>query len=75
MKVTVIEIKCYQSKNVFIKLVHVYNNLKKSDTWKIQVTITNNFCSSIDDDEEHLMHAKGDNIEIIINDEENEIIK
>ena len=42
------------------------NNLKKSDTWKIQVTITNNFCSSIDDDEEHLMHSKGDNIEIIM---------
>ena len=42
---------------------------------KIQLTIAINFISSIDNDEGRLMHSKSDNIEIIINDEENEIIK
>ena len=32
------------------------NNLEKSDTWKIQLTIANNFISSIDNDEKHVMH-------------------
>ena len=27
------------------------NNLKKSETWKIQLTVANNFISSIDNDE------------------------
>ena len=43
-------------------------NLKKSDTWKIQLTIANNFVSSIDNDEERVIHSKSDKIEIIIND-------
>ena len=34
----------------------IVNNLKKSDTWKIQLTATNNFISSIDKGEVHLMH-------------------
>ena len=38
------------------------NNLKKSDTWKIQLAITINFISSKDNDEdngeEHVMHSK-----------------
>ena len=50
-------------------LKDVINNLKKSDTWKIRLTIENNFISSIDNDEEHVMHSKSDNIEIMINDE------
>ena len=33
------------------------NNLKKYDTWKIQLTIENNFISSIDNDEECVMHS------------------
>ena len=33
---------------------------------EIQSTITNNFISSIDNDEEHVMHSKSDNIEIMI---------
>ena len=45
------------------------NNLKKSDTWKIQLTISNNFNSSLDNDEERVLHSKSDNIEIMINDE------
>ena len=51
------------------------NNLKKSDTQKIQLTIANNLISSIDNDEEHVVHSKSDNIEIIISDEADEVIK
>ena len=48
-------------------LKDIINNLKKSDKWKVQLTIANNFISSIDNDEEHVMH----NVitEIMINDE------
>ena len=56
-------------------LKDIINNLKKSDTWKIQLSIANNFISSIDNDEEHVMHSKSDNIEIMINDEADEVIK
>ena len=51
------------------------SNLKKSDTWKIQFTISDDFISSIDNDEKHVMHSKSDNIEIMINDEADEVIK
>ena len=43
------------------------NDLKKSDTWKIQLMIAINFSYSKDDDEESAMHSKSDNIEIMIN--------
>ena len=51
------------------------NNLKKCDTWKIQLTIANNVISSIDNDEECVMHSKSDNIEIMINNEADNAIK
>ena len=42
-------------------LKDIINNLKKSDTWKIQLTIAVNFISSKDDnDEERVMHSKSD---------------
>ena len=56
-------------------LKDIMNNLKKSDTWRIQLTIANNFISSIDNDEERAMHSKSDKIEIMINDEPDEVIK
>ena len=56
-------------------LKNVINNLKISDTWKIKLTIVNNFIYSIDNDEERVMHSKSDNILIMINDEANEVIK
>ena len=56
-------------------LKDIINNLKKSDTWKIQLTTENNFISSIDNAEEYVMHSKIDNIEIMINDEADEAIK
>ena len=50
------------------------NNLKISDTWKIQLTLTINFISSKDgNDEDHVMHWKSDNIEFMINDKEDDV--
>ena len=37
-------------------LKDIINNLKKSDTWEIQLTIANNFISSVDHDEERVIH-------------------
>ena len=51
------------------------NNLKDSDTGKIQLTIASNFICSIGTDEERLMHSKSDNINIIIKVEADEVIK
>ena len=36
----------------------IINNLKKSATWKIQVTIENNFISSVNNDKACIMHSK-----------------
>ena len=46
----------------------IINDLKKSDTGKLQLTIVINFISSKDTGEEHVMHSKSDNIEIMISD-------
>ena len=74
-----IEIKHYQLNYILIKvrpyLKDIINNVKKSDTWKIQLTIGNNFISSTDNDEERVMHSKSENIEFMINDEAVEVIK
>ena len=53
----------------------IINNLKKYDTWKTQLTITNNFISSKGNDEERAMHSKSDNIEIMMNYKADEIIR
>ena len=53
----------------------IINNLKKSDTWKIQLTIANNFIFSVDNNEERVLDSKSGNIEIMINDEADEAIK
>ena len=47
-------------------LKDIINNLKKSDTWKIQLTIAINIVSPQDTDEEREMHSKSDNKEMII---------
>ena len=66
-EVTVIEIKHYKTLSVeeYLNKIRPYlkgiiNNLKKSDTWKIHLAISNNFISSIDNDEKSLMHSKSD---------------
>ena len=48
------------------------DNLKKSNTWKIQLTIAIYFISSKDNDEECVMHSNSD---IMINDTVDEAIK
>ena len=53
----------------------ITNNLKKSYKEKIQLTIANDFISSIHNDKEHAMHSKSDGIEIMNNDEAYEVIK
>ena len=50
------------------------NNLKKSDNWKIQLKIANNFISYIDNDEHCLRHSKSDNTGIMTSDEADEVI-
>ena len=44
------------------------NDLKQSDTWKIQLTI------SEDNYEEHVVHSESDNMKIVISDEPDEVI-
>ena len=39
-------------------LKNIINNLKKSDQWKFELTTADNLISSIDNDEEHVMHSK-----------------
>ena len=56
-------------------LEEIMNNLKKFGTWKIQLTIGNNFISSIDNDEECIMHSQSGIIEVMVNDEADEVIK
>ena len=51
------------------------SNLKKSDTLKIQLAVANDFISSIDNDKEGVVHSKRDDMEIMINDEADEVIK
>ena len=43
--------------------------------WKIQLITAINFISSIDSDEERVMHPKSDNTEIMVSDEADEVIK
>ena len=50
-------------------------NFKKIDTWKIQLAIAINFISSKENDEEHVMHSKSDNIEIMANNKSDEVIE
>ena len=47
-------------------LKDIINNLKKSDAWKVQLTIANNFTSSIYNDEDHLMHSKSGIITLVM---------
>ena len=53
----------------------VIDNIKNSDTWKIQLTIESNFISPKDTDEEPVKHSEDDHIEIMIYDKADEAIK
>ena len=54
-------------------LKDIINDVKKSDIWKIQLTIAINFASSKDNNEKRVMHSKSNEIEIMINDNEGEV--
>ena len=56
-------------------LKDIITNVKNAGTWKLQLKIANNFISSINNGEEHVMYPKSDNIEILIDGEAGEIIK
>ena len=43
--------------------------------WRIQLTIASNYISFIDNDEKRVMHSKCDNIEIMMNEETDKVIK
>ena len=79
MKVMMTEMKHCQLKNILNKirqyLKNIENDVKKSDAWKIQLTIAINFMFSKDNDEEHVMHSKSYNLEIMINEKPDEVIE
>ena len=56
-------------------LKDIINNLKKSDTWRIQLSIAINFVFSKDNDEKQGIYSKSVSIEIMINDEASKVIK
>ena len=49
-------------------------NLRKSDTWKIQLTIAINFISSKDAEEERVMDSRSYNIKLTSYNDANEVI-
>ena len=49
-------------------LKDIINDLKESNAWKIQLTITINFISSKDSNEERVLHSKSYDIEIVTDD-------
>ena len=62
------EIKQYKQKNALIKpYLKDIINIKKSDTWKIQLRRAINFMSSKDTDEERVIYSESDNTKIMIN--------
>ena len=57
-------------------LKDIINNLKKSDTCKYQLTITTDFISSKNEnDEGRVIHSKSDNNDIMINDKTDEVLE
>ena len=56
-------------------LKDITNNLWKYDTWKIQLTTIINFISFKNTEEKRVTHSKSDNLEIMINDKADEVIK
>ena len=57
-------------------LVDMINDHKIKSEWKIQLTMAINFISSKpDSDEARIMHAKSENVEIMIGSETDEVIE
>ena len=76
MEAMQIDIKHYHLNNRIRRyLQDIISNLKKSDTWKIELTIDFNFNFPKDNDEGRVMHLKIDNMKIGVNDKADEVIK
>ena len=62
-KLTLIEIEyyCYYLNNIRLYLRDLVNYIKRSDTWKIQLTIIDFISSKDDNDEDGVIHSKSDN--------------
>ena len=59
----------------YLNKIEEYNiDLQDSDTWKIQLTITINFSSSKDAEEERVMHSTSDNIKFKSYKDANEVV-
>ena len=54
---------------------HLKDHKLSQKIWHVELTVGNNFISCIDNYEKRVMHSESDNIEIMINDETNKIIK
>ena len=81
--VTECESICDRNKNLSVKeylskikslFRDIIIDLQKSGTWKVQLAIAINFISSKDVPEEHVMHSKSDNIELMTYDNANYIV-
>ena len=70
MKVMAVGTKPYQLKSFLVNLKYIINTLKKSDTWKNQLTTVINFISSKDICQKRIIHPKCGNMEIITYDKE-----
>ena len=68
-------------KNILIKLLkkpylkNIINYIKKSDKYKIELTTAINFITSKETDEVRVMHSKHDNIEFMIYNNEDKVVK
>ena len=56
-------------------LKDIINNVKKSDTWKIQLTISINVMSFKENNEERVMHSKSNNLDFMIYNNADEVIQ
>ena len=56
-------------------LIDLINYHKSEEEWKIKLTMAINFMSSKDSEETRTMHTKSHNIEIMMGNETDEIIK
>ena len=64
--------ECFNNINSYFRNIMI--DLQNYDTWKIQLTIANNFTSSEDVEEEFLMHSSNHNIKLTPYNDVNEVI-
>ena len=73
LNIKVMEIKLHQLSSILKRLNRFWQNVidkvKKSDEWKIQLTMKVRFLSSKDNDHEKSINSKSNNMEIMIGNE------